>query len=224
MTRSARDGCLLLSVVLEGRCRIRHTRSKRRTVRGFRDYRPSVVLVSVGVPIVSNLRTAEEVHLGKKALPVVTLATGTCSDSHSGTFRTKYSSCVTGPVVTPTLHRVVGGCFNRWVLYPTKLFPYSTNVSLRVRRAFCRVSIRRRRVMKGVGRFILCKLNERRTTVGSPRMRYKLRRGGGGVGQRTFAASGRRSVRKGRRGRNSQNCQPSRCTVKGVLGARSSVA
>lgn len=97
VTRSGSDGCSLIGRVL-GRCRVAHIIGKIRTIRGMHSRRFSVILVSVGVPVVKNLRTAQGVERLGPVVPVVTLATGTFSTSEMDTVRTNYGTFLAGPL------------------------------------------------------------------------------------------------------------------------------
>lgn len=66
------------------------------------------MLVSVGVPIVSNCRTTRRVHGCSTGIPVVTVATFTCTSSRRHIVRDNFSKCVPGPVGTHRLHTRVG--------------------------------------------------------------------------------------------------------------------
>lgn len=76
--------------------RISYTCSKRRTLRGTGTKRCSVVLLSLVLPGVSNLRMYRRVHRFS-GIPVVVLATGKRSVSGVLNLRCKTSSCIAGP-------------------------------------------------------------------------------------------------------------------------------
>lgn len=71
---------------------------------------PSLVLVSVQVPIVGNVRTATGVHTVSRRVPVVTVATCTFYPRKRQTLRTKYGRIVTGPCPLRGLGRAVRAC------------------------------------------------------------------------------------------------------------------
>lgn len=71
------------------------------------------VLVSVGVPVVGKLRTAQVVHRRKTSLPVVVRATCTFDSSQRGTVRTNTSRMLIGPVAMDTLQNYLDDCFPR---------------------------------------------------------------------------------------------------------------
>lgn len=109
VTRSASDGFSLLGTVLNEGCHLIHTESNVRTIAVCSRMGPSLVLVSVGVPGLSKLRTAEVVERLSTRMPVVTRDTCTCRRSQGTTRRTKYGSFVSGPVTRRGLGRGVGG-------------------------------------------------------------------------------------------------------------------
>lgn len=109
VTRSASDGCSLLGTVLNGGCQLIRTRSNVRTIVVCSRIGPSLVLVSVGVPGLSKLRTAGVVHRLSTAIPVIIRDTCTCPRSRGTTGRTKYDSFVSGPVIRSRLGGVLGG-------------------------------------------------------------------------------------------------------------------
>lgn len=109
VTRSARDGFVLVGTVLNQLCQLGRTGSNVRTMAVFRRIRPSLVLVSVGVPGLNKVSTAHVVHRLMPSIPVVTLATCTCRRSGRTTLRTNYGSFLAGPFARRILGRAVGG-------------------------------------------------------------------------------------------------------------------
>lgn len=82
---------------LAGRnCSIFATFSNRRTLTRFTGINPSVVLLSLVLPGVSNLRIYQRVH-GADSIPVVVLATGSSRVSGILKLRLNTSSCIAGP-------------------------------------------------------------------------------------------------------------------------------
>lgn len=118
VTRSVSSGCLLCGVCLRGGCGLVQTRGNRRTVSGFLRCDPTIVLVSVNVPIISNCRTARTVHRLSSGMPVITIATFTCSRSGQGMVSENFGNCLSGPLGGRTLfsvlHRVKVWSSGRW--------------------------------------------------------------------------------------------------------------
>lgn len=111
VTRSGRDGCVLVHTIL-GRCSLLRTRSNGRTIQLCHRRHPSLVLVSLGVPSVSKCRTAIRVEGRSSSVPVVTMATFTFSRSRRQMGRGNFGKCTTGPVGPTRLGGVVIRCLS----------------------------------------------------------------------------------------------------------------
>lgn len=82
---------------LAGRnCSIRATCSNRRTLGRIRRISPSLVVLSLVLPGVSNLRITHRIH-GARSVPVVVIATGSTRVSGILNLRVNTSSCIAGP-------------------------------------------------------------------------------------------------------------------------------
>lgn len=151
---------------LRGRnCRIIITCSNRRTLRGIRDRRPSLVILSLVLPGVSNLRITGQIQTGRAA-PVVVMATGSSRLSGILKLRLKTSSCIAGPFSGQRLMTQIGtGLHHRRTTTTPTTRTRGTSVrinSLAVRPSTCAIAGHNRGVGLARHRFrLLCCLTRR---------------------------------------------------------------
>lgn len=105
---------------------ITRTNAKLRTVTLFNRRQPSMILVSLGVPGVKNMRTVTAVHRARPSIHVVVLAA--CSNSRSvfHNLDTKTQNCLLGGMAHRTLVRTVRHIRTKRACVPVRINTHLT--------------------------------------------------------------------------------------------------